>query len=48
MQLLGVDAHSLHEGLIYRKIDARNDQVHSNSNILLFIATKYLINLRFN
>ena len=27
LQLLGVDAHSLQEGLTYRKIEAKNEQV---------------------
>uniref|UniRef100_A0A3Q4BQP0 Uncharacterized protein n=1 Tax=Mola mola TaxID=94237 RepID=A0A3Q4BQP0_MOLML len=27
LQLLGVDAHSLHEGLTFRKLEAKNDQV---------------------
>lgn len=36
LQLLGVDAHSLQEGLTYRKIEARTDQVCSGSNALWF------------
>lgn len=34
-QLLGVDAFSLHEGLMCRKIEAHNDQVHLVNNITL-------------
>lgn len=41
MQLLGVDANSLQEGLTCRKIEAHNDQVHLINNILLTMDFKF-------
>ena len=34
LQLLGVDAQSLQEGLTYRKIEAKKDEVQEIHNVL--------------